>query len=263
MPNRILRDWTDSARFDGITADAERLFVRLIMKADDYGRFHARPQLVKSACFPLAEDLRSNTVAAWLTELSDRQLVFRYTSGTGNYLAISNFGQRLKMSRAKFPQPPGKPDDWLPVSEDFRELPGTSGNFPPESETETETDTETPKPPRGAGVAGDPLEVPERLKTQPFMKAWATWQTFRRGLGKKPKDWVLLFRTQLDWLEPFGPQVASEILNKSIRNGWQGLFDPNENRNGNRTTGARPSVADERNRFIGGPEGDSPDIPFD
>lgn len=118
MPNRILRDYTDSTAFDGLSAEAERLFVRLLMKADDFGRFHANPKLVKSACFPLAEDLRANTVAAWLTELSDRQLVFCYTSGTGEYLAIPRFRQRSRADKSKFPSPDGKPPDWHPPPDD-------------------------------------------------------------------------------------------------------------------------------------------------
>lgn len=105
MPTRLLRDYTDSPAFDGISAEAERLFIRLLLKADDFGRFHAHARLVKAACFPLAEDLRANTVAAWLTELSDRHLVFCYTSGTGEYLQIPKFGApRAKSS--KYPPPP-------------------------------------------------------------------------------------------------------------------------------------------------------------
>lgn len=131
MPTRVLRDWTDSAKFDGISAEAERLFVRLIMKADDFGRFHAHPKLVKSACFPLAEDLRANTVAAWLTELSDRHLVFSYTSGTGQYLAIINFGQRIKDTTvSKFPAPPGESDRWLPDGGAFPDVHGFYGTIP-------------------------------------------------------------------------------------------------------------------------------------
>lgn len=114
MPNRILRDYTDSPRFDGLSAEAERLFVRLLMKADDFGRFHANPKLVKAACFPLAEDLRANTVAAWLTELSDRQLVFCYTSGTGMFLALPKFRQRARAETSKYPPPDGQPPDWMP-----------------------------------------------------------------------------------------------------------------------------------------------------
>ena len=43
-------------------------------------------------------------------------------------------------------------------------------------------------------------------------------------MGKKPKDWDTLFRKQSDWLGQFSAEVAIEIINQSIRNGWQGLF---------------------------------------
>jgi hypothetical protein len=114
MPTRMLRDWSDSAKFDGITAEAERLFMRLIMKADDYGRFHAEPRLVRSLCFPLLDTLRTEHIGRWLDELSDRNLVFRYENEHQKLLAIVNFGQRLRDTKAKFPPPAGEPDEWLP-----------------------------------------------------------------------------------------------------------------------------------------------------
>lgn len=197
MPNRILRDWTDSDKFDGLSAESERLFLRLIMKADDYGRFHANPRLVKSACFPLAEDLRANTVAAWLTELSDRHLVFCYTSGTGQYLAIINFRQRLKQSVPKFPPAPGKDANWMPDDNEFRAVPGTSRNFPLESETETEAETKygggggAPLPPLSKKIAGPtPESGPERPPIPPGIEtslgedAAADREALMRALGK-------------------------------------------------------------------------------
>lgn len=189
MPNRILRDWTDSLRFDGLSAEAERLFVRLIMKADDFGRFHANPKLVKSACFPLAESLRANTVGAWLTELSDRQLIFCYTVGTGEFLAITNYGQRLKQSRAKFPPKPDEPDDWMPISGSFRELPGTSGNFPSESETysdaESDTEEETESESEPEGVQGKRASSPPAAAPRRKLKAEPVDDEFLAGLQQR------------------------------------------------------------------------------
>jgi hypothetical protein len=54
---------------------------------------------------------------------------------------------------------------------------------------------------------------------------WAQWQTIRRGY-KKPKSWVVLFNEQIDWLTKFDEATAYECLSASIRNGWQGLFEP-------------------------------------
>jgi len=133
MPSRILRDWTDSMKFDGISAEAERLFTRLLMKADDFGRFHADPRLIRSGCFPLLESVRTEQVDRWLDELSTRRLLFRYEVGGRAFLAVVNFRQRLKQSVPKFPPADGKDRNWLPDDADFPELPGTSRNFPSDS----------------------------------------------------------------------------------------------------------------------------------
>lgn len=159
----MLRDWTDSLRFDGMPAEVERLFVRLIMKADDYGRFYADPRLLKIHCLPLIENLRLPDVSRWLDELSTRGLILRYEADGRTYLAIVNFGQRLKESRPKFPPRPGEPREWLPVSDDFREVPGSSGNLPLEEKgREYEADGGSGSPPAAGGTA-PPAGVPRRI----------------------------------------------------------------------------------------------------
>jgi hypothetical protein len=102
MPNRVLRDWTDSYRFDGLSAEAECLFVRLIMKADDYGNFHGDARIVDSICFPLGT---KNHVAKSLAELEARELVAFYHHAGRSYLTITNFSQRLRHTTRKFPDP--------------------------------------------------------------------------------------------------------------------------------------------------------------
>lgn len=54
MPNRIIRESArTSPSLDRLSAEAERLFWRLVTVADDFGRFEADPRLILSACFPL------------------------------------------------------------------------------------------------------------------------------------------------------------------------------------------------------------------
>jgi hypothetical protein len=48
---------------------------------------------------------------------------------------------------------------------------------------------------------------------------------FRRGY-RKPKCWGDMFREQLDWLGKMSVEDATEALQQSMRNGWQGLFEP-------------------------------------
>jgi hypothetical protein len=76
-----------------------------------------------------------------------------------------------------------------------------------------------------AGAVSDPLDIPAVLHSPEFTAAWQRWMTFRRGLGKKPKDWSVMFSEQLEWLKQFGANEAAEMLGQSIRNGWQGLFE--------------------------------------
>ena len=172
MPTRMIRDWTDSQRFDGIPAEAERLFTRLILKADDYGRFHADPRLVASLCFPYGGET-AKTIARCLEELRNRGLVALYEVADRPFLAIPRYGQRLKQSRAKFPQPAGKDGNWVPDSADFREVPGSSGKFLLDLEANLEGETEEipPIPPKGGERASikcsTPVDFEEAWKAYP------------------------------------------------------------------------------------------------
>lgn len=103
MANRILRDWTASKKINSLSADEERLFTRLIMKADDYGRFHADPVMIKSLCFPRNEKVTATSIKKLLVGM--KELVTFYTSDGEHYLEIKNFGQRLRIKKEKFPNP--------------------------------------------------------------------------------------------------------------------------------------------------------------
>lgn len=105
MPNRILRDWTDSDAINALSAEQERLFVRLIMVVDDFGCFYADPRRVKVSCFPFNESVTFEHVAKWLRALSPK-LVRLYAADGKEYLEIRNFNQRLRQMRRKFPEPP-------------------------------------------------------------------------------------------------------------------------------------------------------------
>ena len=143
MPNRILRDWTDSEAVNSLSWQAECLFIRLIMKADDYGCFHGNEKLLKSLLFPLKDGLRDADIARWLTELSASGLIRNYSDDGGKpFIEIRNYNQRLKNSRRKFPEPPEDSRNLQKIpgsSRNFPELPGTSRNFPADIETESET----------------------------------------------------------------------------------------------------------------------------
>lgn len=105
MPNRILRDWTDSETMDKLSVHTERFFTRLIMKVDDYGRFSANTQLLKSNLYPLKTDVRITDIALWLAECKQCGLVTTYNVANKEYLQIENFKQVLRQKREKYPSP--------------------------------------------------------------------------------------------------------------------------------------------------------------
>lgn len=135
MANRVIRDWTTSETMDVLSPQAEVFFTRLIMKADDYGSFHAHPKLLNSALFPLKE-YDSKSILGWVDECLKAKLLIRYSINGKDYVRIENFGQRLRNMRNTFPQPDGNSNKVAANGSECR--PETKRN-----EVETESETET------------------------------------------------------------------------------------------------------------------------
>lgn len=57
-------------------------------------------------------------------------------------------------------------------------------------------------------------------------KKFKEWIEVRKAMGKAPKDWNKMFGEQIKWLKKFSDSDQIEILSQSIRNNWQGLFEP-------------------------------------
>ena len=110
MPERMLRDWTDSEAVNQLDWAAECLFTRLIMKADDFGRFHGNPRLIKSLLFPLKDGLRDADISRWIAECVKAGLLREYTDRVSGkpFIEIRKYGQRLRTKKAKFPDENGR-----------------------------------------------------------------------------------------------------------------------------------------------------------
>lgn len=135
MANRILRDWTFSENVDQLSFESEVFFTRLIMKADDYGKFHGSEKLLKAALFPLKE-VSFIQIKKMISECIKNGIIISYTVDSKAYVQILDFGQRLRVMNSKFP------DKLLNDSEAL-----TNDRRPPlernEVETETEVEVET------------------------------------------------------------------------------------------------------------------------
>lgn len=81
-------------------------------------------------------------------------------------------------------------------------------------------------------------ELPEKLRTARVLDKWSVWVDVRRK-RKNCKDWERLFNEQIDWIAQFTEPEAFEILSASIRNGWQGLFEPKNYASNTKTNSQR------------------------
>jgi hypothetical protein len=79
--------------------------------------------------------------------------------------------------------------------------------------------------------------IPEGLRVPEFESAWSRWEQHRLEIRKKLTPSTR--KRQLEELAKWGAAKAVAAIDKSIMAGWQGLFDPNENKAaGNAPAGA-------------------------
>lgn len=66
--------------------------------------------------------------------------------------------------------------------------------------------------------------IPEKLNTEEFLAAWEDWLKYRKAIKKAVND--ITAARQLDMLAKWDVDIAVGIINRSIENGWTGLFPP-------------------------------------
>lgn len=172
MPKRMIREGLiQSDSVNALTWQAEVFFVRLMLKADDFGRYSADTRLVRAALFPLRLDLvRETDVSRWIAECVKAKLVRLYAVDGKSYLEIPKFDQRMRAKKSRFPTPDGHVTDTC-QSDD--------GHMLHEVEEEVE---EEGKPPDGGHVTvirppGDRFEefwtvYPVKAGKRDAEKAW-------------------------------------------------------------------------------------------
>lgn len=107
MPNRILKEsLTRSESINKLSWFAEVLFYRLIVVADDFGRFDGRAAVIKGTCFPL-RNIRTSQIEKGLNELASVSMIFTYTVKAKSFLQIANWSkfQSTRAMKSKWPSP--------------------------------------------------------------------------------------------------------------------------------------------------------------
>jgi len=169
MANRVLRDTTDSVPVNSLTADAEVFFYRLIMKADDFGSYHANPKLMASLLYPL-KNPSGDDILTWMGECIEAGLIFRYEAENKPYCRIIGFNQRLRNMRGKFPGPTNAEIESAAIR----------CNTLLETETKQKQETETK------------LEIESEKVNVPFDSFWDLYDKKVGEKGKLFKKWLKL-----------------------------------------------------------------------
>lgn len=143
MPSRILREGLlDSDAIGSVSLEAETLFVRLLLLADDFGRYDGRPPVICRRAFVNRRELDDDKCASRLDELMRAGLVLSYFSNGKPFITIPRFNQRMRAKRSKFPAPPWESNQEL--SDDSvrqKSVERPSYDCPPRTEAEAEAET--------------------------------------------------------------------------------------------------------------------------
>ena len=223
----MLRDWTRSDKVLSISVHAERFFVRLIMKADDYGCYYASATLLKADLFPLLLDnIREADLLRWMVECQKAGLIVLYESEGKKYLQILDFRQRLDKARSKFP---------LPDSNDFPEV---VNDFPAEVETEVEVEKKNTGAPAAPRAPGDNAKSGKKKFVPPDLQQVVAYFQSTIGRADHPKHWpenkcrnqaelfIDHYRSN-DWVQGRGKPIKDwqAACRNWIRRALQGVFD--------------------------------------
>lgn len=236
MPNRILRDGILTSEAVASLSWSEEVFYRRLMSvADDHGRFHAAPKLIRAACYPLLIDKVSDAdIGKWLTSCVTAALVSVYPAADGKrYLQILKFGQQVR-SASKFPEPVadnGQP--LISVASNCYQVPAVAHLD------------------EGVFVVEDEGDKPARNRTGPpdgvDLSVWTDFQKLRRAKRAPLTDTAIAGIKRE--AEKAGISL-NDALRTSVERGWAGFKAE--------WVAAKPNPADIARVTVPGPTGRDP-----
>lgn len=183
MPNRIIREGIiTSEAVNSLNWEVEVFYRRLLSVVDDFGRFDARPSVLRSALYPLKLDsMREDSVQRCLKSCEAARLVVLYSVEGKEYLEVTNFRQQVRSKNSKYPAPDAHmrstctADDGHTACKHTKNVPGNelgkmhstcvadAQHMHTKTESETETNNTPPIP-----QPCTPEEVEAHLRTAVF-----------------------------------------------------------------------------------------------
>ena len=204
----IKPEFPQSESMGRVSREARLCFILLWTICDDSGRTRASSRMLASLLYPYDEDA-GKRIDGWLTELETENCIVRYEIDGNTYLEVRNWlnHQRIdKPSASKIP----------PFVESSRILANIRESSCEEGKGKERKGRE------GSGrertLAEPSLPAVQGLDTA----AWERWLAYRADIRKPLKP--ASHQAAMTALARYGSK-QSAVVDQSISNGWQGLFD--------------------------------------
>ena len=138
MPSRIIKESIKTSKNVNALSDFQfRLWIHLIVSADDFGRGNADPELIKNLAFPRRKGVTEKQLADALHVLANMGMVNLYEVDGEPYFYFPKWSehQRVRQKVSKYPEP----DEENALTADCGELPQIAadcGEMRPEARSE-------------------------------------------------------------------------------------------------------------------------------
>ena len=222
LPTRYLKPGIrDSELIDGLSPMAEVMFYRLLVTVDDFGRFDARPSMLKSQCFPIKDKITPKNCQEYLQELVEAGLVLAYMAEGKPFLQVLRWDNVPRSKESKYPE----------YSDSCAQMYTSANGSPtvlPVTVTVTETQTEG-RSPKGSG---------EFVGFASFWDAWPASER-KQAKGKCLEAWkkagaekeaaqivahVERMKSGEDWKKNGGAYIPAPLVYLNQRR-WEGAVE--------------------------------------
>lgn len=129
MPSRVIKESIKTSRNVNALSDFQfRLWIHLIVSADDYGRGNADPELVKNLAFPRRKGVTEKQLSDALHVLANLGMVNLYEVDGEPYFYFPKWSehQRIRQKVSKFPEP----EAGKSICGELRQIAASCGELP-------------------------------------------------------------------------------------------------------------------------------------
>ena len=180
--------------------------------ADDSGRLRGSSRMLASLLYPYDDDA-GKRIDGWLSELSRELCIVRYQADGDHYLQVCNWLKHQKIDRPSSSKIPPCDESSRVIDESSRDLVMGSKDL--------RTKDQGPRKRRETTDGADAPDV-VRLISGLNPVAWSKWLEYRKVIGKPIKP--ISQEAAARQLAAYGTEQGA-VVDQSIGNGWQGLFD--------------------------------------